>query len=147
MIVKLFKNIFLRNKQIQLFLILRKVFPRVKVEFRFEIKITRGCFTSPNYTNYDKIPSFTLDNRFFFNFTRFPISPIAFTRFYDKFPQLYTNLRRFPNCPKDSPSLRKIRRNCPLLRKIRKIPLFYTQCLQKILMSTKEVKSKIKLFN
>ena len=109
--------------------------------------IIRGCCTSPNYTNYDKIPSFTLDNRFFFNFTRFPISPIAFTRFYDKFPQLYTNLRRFPNCPKDSPSLRKIRRNCPLLRKIRKIPLFYTHCLQKILMSTKEVKSKIKLFN
>ena len=114
---------------------------------RMSFKITRGCCTSPNYTNYDKIPSFTLDNRFFFNFTRFPISPIAFTRFYDKFPQLYTNLRRFPNCPKDSPSLRKIRRNCPLLRKIRKIPLFYTHCLQKILMSTKEVKSKIKLFN
>ena len=107
----------------------------------------RGCCTSPNYTNYDKIPSFTLDNRFFLNFTRFPISPIAFTRFYDKFPQLYTNLRRFPNCPKDSPSLRKIRRDCPLLRKIRKIPLFYTHCLQKFLMSTKEVKSKIKLFN
>ena len=112
-----------------------------------KMEISRGCCTSPNYTNYDKIPSFTLDNRFFFNFTRFPISPIAFTRFYDKFPQLYTNLRRFPNCPKDSPSLRKIRRNCPLLRKIRKIPLFYTHCLQKILMSTKEVKSKIKLFN